>query len=115
MGSLGDIMMNNMRRGFLKNLGFISAFASGAVAAKIVVEEKAPDPVEPKEDTTHLAPDSISMFTLQGNPKPVVDSNGFSIGVMNPEYQNKVNMAVGKDNRLWIQVDNKWQRVALET
>lgn len=108
-------MDNNTRRGFLKNLGFLSAFVSGAATAKITIEEKVSDPVEPKEDISHLAPVCTSMFTLQGNPKPVVDSNGFSIGLMNPEYQNKVNMAVGRDNRLWIQVDNKWQRVALET
>jgi hypothetical protein len=32
----------------------------------------------------------------------------------NDQYENRVEMSVGKDNRLWIKVDGKWHRVAIE-
>lgn len=31
-----------------------------------------------------------------------------------PKEQNSVALSVGKDNRLWIQVDGQWRRIALE-
>lgn len=114
-------MDNNTRRGFLKNLGFLGAFASGAATAKIVVEEKLPEiKPEPKEDISQLAPEFGDKFVLVGNRKykeqSSVSVNGIStFSVQSWEYANRVQLGVGKDDRLWLQVGDTWHRVALET
>jgi hypothetical protein len=33
----------------------------------------------------------------------------------NVEYENKVEMSVGKDNRLWVKVNDEWKRVSIES
>lgn len=101
------------RRKFLRGAGLVSLFAGSAVGGKIVIEEQK----KKKEDISHLAPDNPVTLQLQANPKkvdsPVPVGNGFYI-IPTQEYQNKVEMSVGKDNRLWIKVDNQWKRVALD-
>ncbi len=115
------MMDTNLRRGFLKNLGFLGAFASGAASAKIVIEEKLPEvKPEPKEDISHLAPEFGDQFVLQGNRKYKDYSNltvdGISTyGIQSWEYANRVQLSVGKDNRLWLQIGDSWHRVALES
>jgi hypothetical protein len=68
-----------------------------------------------------LAPTSSSNLTLTADNRPQeamrINSDGaWGIGVSapQPEHQNRVAMSVGKDNRLWLQVDGEWRRVALE-
>jgi len=92
--------------------------------------------VGPVEDIAHLAP--LGKTTLQltadnipppppppPQPAPVGGyfTDGYAtIGSSYPsilsdgykETDNKVTLSVGKDNRLWIQVDGTWRRVALE-
>ena len=94
-------------------------------------------------DISHLAPkDGISSLTLTGDnrppppPKPApvfAQSGGYtytcstaslssSVLYMSPESVtacptpelNRVTMAVGKDDRLWIKVGDHWKRVVLE-
>lgn len=114
-------MDTNTRRGFLKNLGFLGAFASSAATAKITVEEKLPEvKSELSEDISQLAPEFGDQFVLQGNRKYKEQSSltvdGISTyGIQSWEYANRVQLGVGKDNRLWLQVGDTWHRVALES
>ncbi len=93
-------------------------------------------------NTAHLAPrDSVPTLMITGDnrppepPKPVVysDNNGYTMTCSTSVYNstlsvgsshgttcpsdklNRVSMAVGKDDRLWIKVDDQWRRVALES
>jgi hypothetical protein len=78
---------------------------------------------KPNEDASHLKPEGNHNLVLNGGLKArggtqVTDANGTSVYFMEPitaEYNNKVEMSVGKDNRLWIKVDEEWKRVAIES
>lgn len=119
--------MDNGRRNFFKGTGkgagIAGAFFAGFMApvviervkeTKIIQQVETPKP-EP-ENITHLAPENPTTLVLQGGVKkqePPPLGNGFYI-TPNVEYTNKVAISVGKDNRLWIQVDGEWRRVALD-
>jgi hypothetical protein len=112
----------NSRRNFLtgsaKGAGIFGAFLGGLAAPVIVerVTEKQVPKIEP-ENISHLAPESPTTLVLQGGVKKQQEppqGNGFIFAPMNVEYENKVAMSVGKDNRLWIQVDGQWRRVSLD-
>jgi len=104
------------RRKFMKGFGFLGAVLAGAATTKVVIEH-----VEKKEqeDISHLAPENNNTFVLQGQPvvkEPVqFQGSSFYIQPMNHEYKNKVAMAVGKDDRLWIKVGEEWKRVSIES
>jgi hypothetical protein len=107
------------RRKFMKGFGLLGAVLAGAATTKVVVEHGEKKEKE-KEDISHLAPDAKTTFVLQGNPVekepiPVPGSPTFYFLPMNPEYKNKVSMAVGKDDRLWIKVGEEWKRVSIES
>ena len=113
-------MMINNRRNFLKGTGLLGAFGAGLVAPVIVervreVHIQAQTPKAPPEDISHLAPENNQHFVLMGNPKPVetpqTTGNGFYIMPTNREYQNQVELSVGKDNMLWLKVGDEWKRV----
>jgi len=101
------------RRKFFKGAGLVGLFATGYVGGRVVVEMQEPKKVV--EDISHLAPENNQHFVLMGNPKPVETSqptgNGFYIMPTNREYQNQVELSVGKDNMLWIKVGDEWKRV----
>lgn len=103
----------NDRRKFLRGVGILGAFMGG-VATPVIVQqiEKKSEPVD-----SALSPEGNTTLVLQGNPKPVESiptSGGYTFTPINQGYQNKVEMSVGKDNRLWIKVDNQWRRVAID-
>jgi hypothetical protein len=105
------------RRKFLKGFGLLGAVAGGAATAKVVVEHRVVEEKKPVEDISHLAPENLTTLVIQGNPKPVetpASSNGYVFMPTNREFQNKVHLSVGKDNRLWIKVDDVWKRVSVE-
>lgn len=104
------------RRNFLRGFGLIGAAFSGAAAAKVVVEHRVVEEAK-KEDISHLAPDNPTTLVLQGNPKPIETTpapSGYIFMPTNREFQNKVHLSVGKDNRLWIKVGDDWKRVSVE-
>lgn len=131
--------MMNGRRSFLKGFGLLGVVVAGAsashAAANLVSESTSgvlPSNVNPVHepvvesapDITHLAPPS-NATTLQINgsygepPKPVAPVSNwgesiYSFAPINRTVTNSVAMTVGKDNRLWMKVDDKWRRVALE-
>ena len=93
----------NSRRGFLKGFGLFSAAATGAATSHLAnsstglaVWDPADPILRPVVDNQHLAPPGKVNITLIN------------------EKQNNVKMSVGLDDRLWIEVDGKWRRVALE-
>ena len=104
------------RRKFMKGFGLLGAVIAGAATTKVVIEH-----VEKKEqeDISHLAPNDDATLILQGQKvekEPVqVQGSSFYIQPLNYEYQNKVTMAVGKDDRLWIKVGEEWKRVSIES
>lgn len=106
------------RRKFMKGFGLLGAVIAGAATTKVVVEH-----VEKKEqeDISHLAPNADMTLVLMGQKvekEPVQfqgQGSSFYIQPMNHEYENKVAMAVGKDDRLWIKVGEEWKRVSIES
>jgi|LakMenEpi03Aug12_release.lakeMendotaPanAssembly.Ray.scaffolds.fasta_scaffold2392255_1 hypothetical protein len=115
------------RRKFIRGAGILSGFLGGVFAGKVVVEKihtkevirEVLPPVE-EVDITHLAPESPTSLVLHGNPKPKTysnqDSNGIGGFIYNgtSDYQNKVELSVGKDNSLWIRSGDAWKRVVTE-
>lgn len=132
----------NARRGFLKGFGLFGAAAGGFLAVQnSIANTPPPTPigsstgpehsVGPVEDIAHLAPLGLVNIHFQADnrpppPPPPVNHNsvymmssgghyGLGLGNMtSTEGHNNVKMSVGKDNRLWIEVDGQWRRVALE-
>lgn len=132
----------NARRKFLKGIGLWSSVAAGAATpllantgASSVVRNTTDIPVACTVDPS-LAPlgQTNLMLTADNNPPPppppvsslngcfLVAGGGYNsyspmLSVGNPNAdstRNNVKMSVGKDNRLWIEVDGTWRRVALE-
>lgn len=127
------------RRKFLRNGGLLGAILGATGSAVALAQQQPaaaalPTVVPTKEDISHLAPTS-SATTLQimgsypeENEKPQeafrLGSDG-SLGIGTsggpyyfssmPRQTHSVSMTVGKDNRLWMKVGDKWQRVALES
>jgi hypothetical protein len=115
------------RRKFIRGAGLLSGFLGGIFAGKVVVEKihtkeviKEVLPEIEKVDISHLAPESPTSLVLHGNPKPKTYSNQGSNGIggflyTNPaDYQNRVELSVGKDNSLWIKNGDAWKRVVTE-
>ena len=134
----------NVRRGFLKGFGLLGAAAGGFLAAQnSFANTPPPTPIGSStvserdiglvEDITHLAPLGLVNIHFQADNRPppppppvnynsvnMISSGGhfgpiLGLGKMtSAEGHNNVKMSVGKDNRLWIEVDGQWRRVALE-
>lgn len=134
----------NARRGFLKGFGLLSAVAAGVATSHLantstssVVRDPVNPVLSPPVDQA-LAPLGLVNLTLTADnnppppPPPVTYGSGMyliSSGSGSSSYQpilslgtgstadttkNNVKMSVGKDNRLWVEVDGQWRRVALE-
>ena len=122
------------RRNFLRGAGLLSTLVAGVYTGMTTASNTAPTitPEVKEADISHLAPAHTNtnnlMLTANNNPpKPVEKSEiCFSpspyavVGIGNssvmcpPEDMNRVKMSVGKDNRLWLYVDDKWKRVVIE-
>lgn len=114
--------MDQSRRKFFSGVGLFGAIVAGAsvpVAVHIHEQKK-----KQLEDLSHLAPESSTTLMLSADNRtaeekqkenPPIIGNGFYIQPMGSiKETNKVSMSVGKDDRLWIKVGDKWARVALE-
>ena len=134
----------NDRRNFLRGAGLLGTLVAGVYTGMTVASNTAPTIVpEVKEaelDISHLAPSDTNtsnlMLTANNNPpKPpptygtsspyviagsTISQPTLTVGIGNAavmsssEDMNKLKMTVGKDNRLWIEVDGKWKRVVVE-
>ena len=129
--------MSNRRRSFIKGIGLFGALGAGYATAAL--QDRAAEVAGPSipdansstaaEDISHLAPLGTTTLVLTANnepPPPPTFGDGYVIGSsyisspvlsMNGDTfpgKNNVKMSVGKDDRLWIEVDGKWRRVALD-
>jgi hypothetical protein len=131
----------NGRRSFIKGFGLFGALGAGYGTA--LLQDRAIQMAGPSlpdansttvaEDISHLAPLGSTTLILTANNEPpppptampvdgqFLTSGGYyslppAILMSNSgNYnQNNVKMSVGKDDRLWIEVDGKWRRVALD-
>lgn len=123
----------NGRRSFIKGFGLLGAFVGGSGAAHAASNAFSKgsgsvlsgdgstvhsQPVEHCPDISHLAPpDSAHVLQINGSygppPPPPPPGSLYCFNVPT-QHTNHVKMTVGKDNRLWIKVDDTWRRVALE-
>jgi hypothetical protein len=114
------------RRTFLRSFGLLGVAVAGATAAMANTEPVAvPTPEPTKKDFTHLAPsDAVSgIISLHSDNRSLEEkedeyNNSQTHGMVfvSNDFKgtNEVHMAVGKDDRLWIKVDDEWKRVALD-
>ena len=108
----------NDRRNFIRGAGIIGAFAVGVASYKQVKEM-----ANEHKDISHLAPpDKATTIQITGAygekpkaPEPTIGQNMFYINGWNEEVTHRVSMTVGKDNRLWLKIGDKWHRVAVES
>lgn len=122
------------RRKFLKGAGLLGTLVAGVYTGMTTASNTAPTitPEIKEADISHLAPAQTNisslMLTADNRPPKPVEKNEFCINpspyttlhIGNPTFMcpseelNSVKMSVGKDNRLWINVDGNWKRVVLE-
>ena len=87
--------------------------------------DNSPPPPPPPITNVQYYPGNIGMdFTPKGSGQTYMFASSGSTmtqqvltvgpGTHVQEDKNNVKMSVGKDNRLWIEVDGQWRRVALE-
>jgi hypothetical protein len=67
-------------------------------------------PPEPPKPITYM--DALSKYTIACATPSMYVGSGHTMCPSNE--MNKVSMAVGKDDRLWIKVGDGWKRVVLE-
>lgn len=130
----------NARRGFLKGFGLLSAVVAGA-SAPILANTSTSSSVRNTDNPVLTPPVDKALaplgqvnlvLTADNNPPPppppVSSLNGCylmaGVGSYSPmmsygnlaadSKKNNVKMSVGRDDRLWIEVDGEWRRVALE-
>ena len=112
------------RRKFIRGTGLLGGLLGGVLAGKEVIErihtketivkEMIPAPVDIA--SADMGPLGNTILTLQGNskpPEPPKETHGF-VFASNPQYDLQVGMAVGRDKRLWLKIDNEWRRVSLD-
>jgi hypothetical protein len=119
----------NARRSFLKNFGVVGAISAVALAAhQYNYEVSKPELTD--EDIKHLAPQSSALLTITADNRTCEEKEmkrKNSSGIMSdgnlyhfssfgsPTVTHQVSMSVGKDDRLWLKIGDKWKRVALDT
>ena len=99
------------RRDFFRKAGIFSAAVVAPVATTVVITM--PEAKKEIEDISHLKPEGNQNLVLQGGVtmKNKPPENGLYFFHSNLEYNNKVEMSVGKDNMLWLKVGDEWKRV----
>lgn len=110
--------MNPLRRNFFKGFGVLGAVVAGATAVKVTVEEVK----KPSEDHSHLAPEPNTTLTLMGDNRTAEEKqasipspSGMYVFQPNPQVTNQVALSVGKDDRLWMKIGEKWHRVSIDS
>jgi hypothetical protein len=78
------------RRSFIKGFGILGAFAGGIGGIKSLEAKELP------VDISQLSPeDNLTTIKLNSG-------------------NNSTTLSVGKDNRLWIKINNEWKRISIE-
>ena len=115
------------RRKFVKGTGILGGLLGGVFAGNEVIERihtketliretiAAPVPVAPSNMQPVASTPTLSLMGNSEEPKP--EQPKYEIGysfIEQPKYDRKVDLGVGKDNRLWIKVDNQWRRLSID-
>ena len=114
------------RRKFIRGTGLLGGLLGGVLAGKEVIEkihtketivkELIPAPVDVAD--ADMEPIGNTILTLQGNSKPPElpkdSQSGIYFVSSQPKYDLQVGLAVGRDKRLWIKVNDEWRRVSLD-
>jgi hypothetical protein len=78
------------RRSFIKGFGILGAFAGGIGGIKSLEAKELP------VDISQLSPeDNLTTIKLNSG-------------------NNSTTLSVGKDNRLWIKINDEWKRISIE-
>ena len=112
------------RRSFLKKGGLFGTLLGAGLVGHAMAT--VPEVKEKKEDITVFAPssdDNLSLLRLESYYKerePLMDTDLSGTVIIAPNNNNATNtnsvtMTVGRDNRLWIKVNDEWKRVAIES
>lgn len=94
-----------------RDIGPVEDIAHLAPLGKTTLQltaDNIPPPPPPPPQPAPIGVNSFDGYTTIGSSYPSILGDGYK------ETDNKVTLSVGKDNRLWIQVDGTWRRVALE-
>jgi hypothetical protein len=110
------------RRTFLRGFGLVGVVVAGASSAldnNEPVKIPVPAPEIPKINFAHLAPENqVSSLMIVADNRTLEERNtGYSNGpysLNSAQVTNQVSISVGKDNRLWLKIDDEWKRVALD-
>jgi hypothetical protein len=108
----------NTRREFFRKASIFGAAIAAPVATTVVVTM--PEAKKENEDVSHLKPEGNSNLVLNGGLSqrpiaPELGADGFALTGFEFTHNNKVEMSVGKDDRLWIKIGDEWKRVAVES
>ena len=112
------------RRNFLKGFGIMGAVvAISAAARQYQYEQEKPELTD--EDIKHLVPENSTHLQLVADNRSIEEKeraikekygdSPYRIMGMDHVTTNRVAMSVGKDDRLWLKIGDKWKRVALDT
>jgi hypothetical protein len=121
------------RRKFIKGSGLIGGLFGSVVAGKVIVEKihtkEIITQVSDTVDSSNAPTVGVATLMLQTeNPDlstkkdlPIVNLNNNQYVFTSSNYnlydvveKNTVSLAAGKDNRLWIKVNNEWLRLSVD-
>ena len=105
----------NQRRGFLRNVGFLSLFGSGAALAQ----------VSPKDKTKQAEIESVPVKELESNHSNIIFQSRYGeldetkqfCGIGDERYKPEtlkkveVTLKVGPDGKLYVKENDIWRKV----
>lgn len=79
-------------------------------------DNRPPPPPPPPAPVVRTALGDSSVYMCSGSlyPSTVLSVGAYNMSSCPNDEMNRVSMAVGKDDRLWIRVGEQWKRVVVE-
>lgn len=114
--------MDAKRRKFFRGAGLIGALVAGVATSRMVNDRSPENDKEAVKDISALAPVgsthnlhlTADNRTAEEKQKDQPQHYGKFTLLPSMKPTNQVALSVGKDNRLWIKVDDEWKRIAIE-
>lgn len=89
----------------------------GISALTLTGDNRPPPPPPPPAPIVRTALGDSSVYSLCSSsvyPSTVLSVGAYNMSSCPNDEMNRVSMAVGKDDRLWIKVGEQWKRVVVE-